>query len=184
MAIQAWIADGVARATEELVETHAVDTDADVLESHCCALGDFGSSEFPLADDDLVAGVMMSFRGVLSGAALLVMDPEDALGWATADGNKTDPIAAYVQLSEHLLKSVVESASDALEAEMELGPARLEESSIAGCLLRTHAPSDTVLISSRLDIEAGHQRRSARIFLMMDGKVVSTLLGALSVSIH
>jgi len=146
MAIQAWVADGVARATEELVETHAVDTDADVLESRSCALGEYGSSEFPVADDDLVAGVLMAFRGALSGAGLLVMDPEDALSWATADGPKPDPVSTYVELAERVLTSVVESASLALEAATEVGPARL--------------------------------------FLMMDAKVVATLLGALCVSIH
>lgn len=184
LAIQEWVADGMDRAADALTETHAVDTEIVALETLCCALGDFGTDSSHGRDDELVAGVLLPFRGTLCGAGLLSMDPEDALAWARSDGECASPIEVYLELGTRMLSAVIESASAALQAPTEIGQAQLEESSQAGCLLRTHAPSDTVLIRTRIEINAGHQRHRADLSLLMEPKVVSALLGALSVSMN
>jgi hypothetical protein len=178
------VADGVDRAADALTESHAVDTEITALETLCCSLGEFGSDASHGRDDDLVAGVLLPYRGTLCGAGLLSMDPEDALSWARCDGVCQSPIETFVELGSRMLAAVIESASRALGAPTEIGAAKLEESSLAGCLLSTHAPSDTVLIRTRIEITAGHQRRRADLSLLMEPKVVSALLGALAVSMN
>jgi hypothetical protein len=173
----------VDRAGEELAETHAYDTELTVLDTRCCALADFGHGG-PVVGDDCVAGVMRAFRGRLAGAALLSMEPEDALAWSRADGGGGSPIETYVALAGDVLGAVALTAAEALDVEIELGESRLEEESVGGCLLRTHAPSDTVVVASRLEIRAGGQPLTAYLLLLMEPKVVSALLGALAVSLH
>jgi len=183
LAIQAWIAEGVDRASEELAESHAFDTEITVLESHCCALADFGVQGLGVGEE-LVAGVLRGFRGPLAGASLLAMEPEDALSWSLSSGQGHSPIETYVELAGDVLGAVVETAGEALEVDVELGTSRLEEDSIAGCLLRTHAPSDTVVVSARLEIKAAGHPVIGHLLLVMEPKVVSALLGALAVSLH
>jgi len=178
------VADGVDRAADALTETHAVDTEITTLETLCCALGDFGTDASHGHDDEVVAGVLLPFRGTLSGAGLLSMDPEDALAWARSDGDCDSPIETFLELGACMLAAVIQSASSALRAPTENGAAKLEESSLAGCLLSTHAPSDTVLIRTRIEIRAGHQHHHANLSLLMEPKVVSALLAALSVSMN
>lgn len=171
------------RAAEQLADRHAFDTEITVLETRCCALGDFASEGLP-GGEDLIAGVMRAFRGRLAGASLLSMEPEDALAWVVADGDGENPLETYVDLGGCVLAAVAEAAAEAIGVEVEVGEPRLEESSIAGCLLLTHAPSDSVLVSSRLEVRAGGQHLSAQLHLVMEPKVISALLGALSVSLH
>ena len=70
----------------------------------------------------------------------------------------------------------------ALNREPDLGPASLMEESIAGCLIATHAPSDTVVVCSLLRLLAGGQYFDANLYLLLDPKHMSAMLGALSVS--
>lgn len=184
LAIHDWVADGAEQAADALTEIHAVDTTIVALETHCSALGDLGDDGAAGHDDALVAGVLLPFRGTLCGAALLSMDPEDALAWARADSGSTDPVATYLEIGGRILSCVIEAASRTMGVPTEVGQARLEESSLVGCLLATHAPSDTVLIRTRVEIEAGHQQLPAEVCLLMEPKIVSTLLGALSVAMN
>jgi hypothetical protein len=174
----------VDRAAEELAERHAFDTELTVLETRCCALAQFGVDTGVDPGDDLVAGVMRAFRGRLTGTGLLAMEPEDALAWSLAGGSEHSPVDTYVGLAGTVLGAVAGSAAEALGVEVELAPARLEEDSVAGCLIRTHAPSDTVVVCARLEIRAGGHPAPARLLLVMEPKVVSALLGALAVSLH
>jgi len=183
LAIHAWIAEGVDRAAEELAETHAFDTELTVLDTRCCALADVGTAGHDIGDD-LVAAVMLAFRGRLAGTALLAMEPEDALAWSLADGGRGTPVETYVTLGAAVLGAVVTCAAEALGVEVELGAPRLEEDSIGACLVRTHAPSDTVVVSSRIEVRAGGQPAVAHLLLIMEPKVISALLGALAVSLH
>jgi len=183
LAIQAWIADGVDRAAEELAERHAFDTEITVLDTRCRALGDFGD-DVTDAGEDMNAGVLGALRGGLSGTALLAMEPDDALAWMLSDGNSAPPVDAYVRLAGSVLASVGRSAAEALDVEVELAAPALVEDSVASCLARTHAPLDTVLISSRLEIRVGRQLLPAQLHLIIEPKLVSALLGALSVSLH
>lgn len=183
LAIQAWIADGVDRAAEELAETHAFDTEITVLETRCRALGEFGTDASDVAED-LTAGVLGACRGRLAGTALLAMEPDDALAWMRSDGNGAPPIETYLKLGGRLLASVMRSAAEALDVDVEMAAPSLAEASVASCLARTHAPLDTVLISSQLEIRAGRQQLPAQLHLIIEPKLVSALLGALAVSLH
>ncbi len=182
MAIQLWIAEGVTRAVDELSETHAVDSSVEILDLRCCTLGDFGRDGLHTRDDDIIAAVSRSYHGPISGVTLLTMEPEDALGWACADGNRSDPVATYVELGGHVMEAVIEGAGRALGGESVLGPAKLMELSLAGCLIETHAPSDTVVVSSLLRLHAGGQVLDANLYLLLDTKHMSAILGALSIS--
>lgn len=185
MAIQTWIADGVARAAEALCERHAFDTDLEILETRCCALAEHGAEGLRVSsDEELVAGALLAFHGPLSGASLLAMEPHDALAWSQAGGVSTDPIVTFLELSGLVLESVIESAAEALGATTEVGQPTLQESSLTGCLLQTHAPSDTVLTSCRVRIVAGRQTYDATLHLLMDPKCMFAMLGALSVAAH
>jgi len=185
MAVQTWIADGVTRAAEGLAERHAFDTDLEILETRCCALADYGAEGRSVtADEEVIAGVLLSFQGPLCGASLLAMDPHDALAWSQAGGESGDPIGTFLELGGDVLGSVIESAAEALEIRTEVGRPTLEETSLTGCLLRTHAPSDTVLTSCRLRIMAGRQAYDATLHLLMDPKRMFAMLGALAVAAH
>jgi len=183
LAIQGWIAEGVDRAADELAESHAFDTELTVLQTRCCALGDFGAQEID-GGADWIAGVLRAFRGRVCGTAILSMDPEDALAWSLADGGDGPPVEAYLDVAGRVLEAIALTAAEAIGVEVELGAARLEEDTVGGCLLRTHAPSDTVVVSSRIEVRAGGQTLPAQLLLVMEPKVVSALLGALAVSLH
>ena len=183
LAVHAWIAEGVDRAAEELADCHAFDSEITVLETRCWPLAELGSLGFE-GGEELIAGVLCAVRGRLSGAGLLSMEPEDALAWVLADGPAADALARYVELGGRVLAAVARAAASALQVEVEVGAARLEEASVAGSLVRTHAPSDTVVVGSRLELRAGGQRFAAQLHLVMEPKVVSALLGALAVSLH
>jgi hypothetical protein len=184
IAIQAWIAEGADRAAEELAEDYSADTEIDVLETRCCALADFGTANLPASADDVVAGSLVSFHGGIQGAALLAMEPVDALGWARTNDADAEPVASYLAQSNQILTAVVESAARALGVDTHVGRPVLEEAPIAGCLLRTHAPSDTMIVCSRVEITAGRQRFASSLFVLLEAKVVNAILGALSMSVH
>ena len=103
MAIQLWIAEGVTRALDDLSEIHAVDSAVEILDLRCCTLGEFGRDGLHTRDDDIVAVVARSYRGPISGATLFAMEPEDALAWACADGEQSDPVQTYLELGGHLM---------------------------------------------------------------------------------
>ncbi len=182
MAVQLWIAEGVTCGADELSERHAVDTELEILETHCGTLSEFGREGLRPADEDITASVLLSFHGRLSGATLFTMEPEDALAWARADGSEGDPVATYLDLAREVLSSVIISASAALGVETEIGRPKLVERTLGGCLLSTHAPSDTVLTSSRLRLQAGRMYYDASLHLLMEPKVMGAMLGALNIA--
>jgi hypothetical protein len=184
IAIQAWIAEGAERAAEELAESYCADTEVDVLETRCCALADFGTASLPTTSEDEVAGALLSFTGGIQGASLLAMEPVDALAWSRCDDEEADPVPTYLAQSERILAAIIHSAASALGVEATVGTPKLEEAPIAGCLLRTHAPSDTMLVCSRVEIRAGRQCFPASLFVLLDAKVIHAILGALCMSVH
>ena len=163
------------QAAEELSACHVAGTQLELLEVGCCALAEYGGSGPPRRDQDLVAGVLRSFQGRLAGTALLAMDPEDALWWARAGEPSPDPVATYVELAGRLLARVIESVATSLGLASELGRPRLEENSLAGCLLCTHAPSDTVVLYAVLRIDAAGRSREACLNLLMEPKRLASL---------
>jgi len=154
-----------------------------VLETLAWPLADF-STDGLVGEADRIAGVVESFRGRLEGTGLLAMDPEEALAWSLADGDQSRPVETYVELGETVLRSIADVAGESLGIEVEAGPSRLEETTVAGCLIGTHAPPDVVLLSSRLEIRVAGQWLSAELHLLMPPKVLSRLLRALAVGVH
>ena len=183
LAIQAWLAEGVDRAAEYLTNEHAIDTELTVLETLACPLADF-STDGLVGEADRIAGVVKSFRGRLEGTGLLALDPEEALAWSLADGDQSRPVETYIELGETVLQSIADVAGEALGIEVEAGPSRLEETTVAGCLVGTHAPPDVVLLPSRVEIRVAGQWLSAELHLLMPPKVLSRLLRALAVGVH
>jgi len=185
MAFQSWIADGMDLAAEQLRDQHALDSEIEIVETRCCALGDFAGAGLHSRDEDLLAGVLLAFRGPLAGTALMVLEPEEALAWARAHSSgDDDAVRTFVELGECALAAVVRAASSALGVETELCEASLQEHTLGGCLLATHAPSDTMLTSSRLRVTSGGQLLDAHFYMLMEPKMMSALLGALSASAH
>ena len=147
LAIQAWLAEGVDRAADRLVDEHAVETEITVLETRCGRLSELAAEGF-LSEGERIAGVMRAYRGPLEGAALLAMDPEEALAWSLADGDGHSPVETYIALGGRVLQAVAEVAAESLGVEAQLSTARLEESTAAGCLLATHAPPEVCAAAS------------------------------------
>ncbi|MCH2187399.1 hypothetical protein MK280_16195 [Myxococcota bacterium] len=148
-----------------------------------CPLAEF-STDGLVGDADRIAGVVKSFRGRLEGTGLVALDPEEALAWALADGDQSHPVETYVELGETVLQSIADVAGEALGIEVEAGPPRLEETTVAGCLVGTHAPPDVVLLSSRVEVRVAGQWLSAELHLLVPPKVLSRLLRALAVGVH
>jgi hypothetical protein len=83
----------------------------------------------------------------LSGTALLALDPGDALLWLQRGDDDSDPLGRFVDWGNRLLTGVIEALASAFHVDARLGEPSLEESPLMAALLRTHAPSDTVVLS-------------------------------------
>jgi len=156
-----------------------------VVDARAFPLGEFGELGLHGDDVDLVAGALTACRGDLSGAALLHMDPEDALAWARRLAPEGDAIATFLAASETVLGAAIRAAGDALGLPTEVGTCQLVEETLGGCLLATHAPPDTVLIGAKLQVETGEEGASdetcheAFCHLLLDAKLVSAMLRTL-----
>ncbi|MCZ6783318.1 MAG: hypothetical protein O7G30_08415 [Proteobacteria bacterium] len=142
-----------------------------------CLLADFPVGPAP-CDGDLCAGVMMRLDGTLSGTALLSMDPEHALAWISArpNGPGAEPLAAYLELGRTLLATCLGALADGFGCTTEPGTARLEEETVVGIVLATHAPSDTVVLSARLEVPIAGQRLPAHVTVLLEPKLLESLL--------
>jgi len=184
MAIQVWLTDGMDRASERISEIHAFDTDLciDQTRSHSVAeLGDFNPTG---SDEAWMACVLRPFRGDFSGVAILSMDPDEAFAWVLADGPKKDIVGAFIELGGLVVEGLVAAGREIVGSSLEPGPARFREDSVTGCLVGTHAPSDTVAVGCVLKVRAGGRDLEARLHVLMEPKSMGALLQALSVSLH
>ncbi len=184
MAIQVWIADGVDRATESIREIHAFDTDICTDQTRCHRLSELSETTSAADDIDWQACVLRPFSGEFRGAASLSMDPHEALAWAVADGSKKDIVGTYLELGGEVLGGIIETAQALAGSNVSMGCPRFREDSLTGCLLSTHAPSDTVAIRSLVKVRAGGRDLEGQIHVLMEPKSMSRLLRALSVSLH
>ncbi len=172
------VATAADAAREALRRVHSPDSDLEVMEVASCALADCGQSGV-LGDGDLIAGVMLRFQGALCATALLALEPANALAWARAVSPCPEPVARFVALGEALLGPVVMSIAGSLDlAETEPGPASLEERPVIEILVGTHAPSDTAILSLVLAIMAGDVCVPARVYLLLEPKLLLTLRDA------
>ena len=133
--------------------------------------------------DDLVAAVMGRLEGALPGSLGLVLEPEEAFAWARIGGAK-DALESFVTLGRALLEGIATALTEGLRRETVFVEGRLVEAAEACLLAATHAPSDTLVVSARLRINARDEALSAVVHLLVEPKHFSRLLSALAAAIH
>jgi len=184
MAIQVWITEGMDRASESIREIHAFDTDLCIDQTRCHPLSELSETNSGPEDVDWKACVLRPFSGEFRGAAALSMDPDEALAWAVADGSKQDIVGTFLEVGGEVLGGIIDAAQALAGSSLSMGCSRFREDSLTGCLLSTHAPSDTVAIRSLVKVRAGGRDLEGQLHLLMEPKSMSRLLRALSVSPH
>lgn len=182
IALHGFFAEAAATGEQALFDLTGCETEVEVQEIRATPLADFGDRGLMLSDD-LVAGVMGRVDGVMPGTMSLAVEPEEALVWARLAG-EDDPVAHFVSLAAAWQDGVVNALGQLLDGDLELVGARLVESSELEMLVQTHAPSDTVVFSSRLRIDARDEVLTAVSHLLVEPKYLARLLGALSAAIH
>ena len=174
-AIREQIATGVARAAEELRRTHSADAELRVGRTGICVLCEL-PTEAVCEHNDISASVMLGFRGTFWGTALLVMDPHQALAWIRSSESPGDPIEVFLHLGRTVLEEALVALAEGFRSHVEIGDASLEEQSVLTTLLATHAPPDTVILSADLGIQCSDRMLAASLFVLLDQKLLLTLL--------
>jgi hypothetical protein len=127
---------------------------------------------------DVAAGVARRFDGGLRGTAIFAMEPEAALELARGHGPDREPVALFTGLGGTILSELLLGATEGLERDTELGPARLAESSLMAIMAATHAPSDTLVITMRAQLVVRERdRHDFDVHLMLEPKLVQGLIG-------
>jgi hypothetical protein len=182
IALHGFFADAAANGEAALAELTGCETEVEVQEIRATVLADFGERGL-LLSDDLVAGVMGRLEGVLPGTMSLVLEPEDALLWAR-HSDYDDPVAGFVALGNAWQAGVATALGELLEGESRFLGARLSECAELAMLVQTHAPSDTIVFSSRLRIDIRDEVLTAVSHLLVEPKYLAQLLMALSAASH
>lgn len=182
IALHGFFAEAAAVCLDTLAEISGCETEVDVQEIRCTPLADFGERGLCLSDD-LTAAVMGRLEGALPGSLNLVLEPEEALLWAQIGGDG-DPLETFVALGRALLEGIAAGLSEVLESDVEFAGGALVEEPELAMLVRTHAPSDTLVFSARLRIEARDETISAVSHTLIEPKYMAGLLSALSAASH
>jgi hypothetical protein len=149
-----------------------------VDEVRTTALADF-SDRGLLLSNDLVAGVLGRLEGVLPGTMVLVLEPEDALAWARPVA-PSDPVEGFVTLGSAWQSGVAEALGALLGGPSAFVAGGLAEDGEPAMLVQTHAPSDTVVFSSRLSIELPGRTLAGCSHWLVEPKYFTRVLMALS----
>ncbi|MCR9094005.1 MAG: hypothetical protein NXI30_07300 [bacterium] len=182
IALHGFFAEAAAVGEQALGEMTGCDTEVEVQEIRATALAEFGERGLCLSDD-LVASVMGRLDGRLPGTLSLALEPEDALLWARLAGGD-DPLEAFVALSRTLLEGVSRALGELLDGEARFEGARLVEEPELAMLVKTHAPSDTIVFSTRLRIDARDEVLTAVSHMLVEPKYLAQVLSALSAAHH
>ncbi len=182
IALHGFFAEAAAVGEEALGEITGCDTEVEVQEIRATPLSEFGDRGLCLSDD-LVAGVMGRLEGRMPGTQSLVLEPEDALLWARLGGDD-DPLDAFVALSRTLLEGMAQALGEILDGDEAFVGARLVEEPELAMLVRTHAPSDTIVFSTRLRIDARDEVLTAVSHLLVEPKYLAQVLSSLSAAHH
>lgn len=142
-----------------------------VPEAGVCLLADFPAGAL-VGIDDIAAGTVVRFQGPFGGTAILTLEPEDALAWVRSAPEPGDPIRGHLERSADLLARAVGGWGQSMGASFSFTEPTLCEDAVAGLLLGTHAPSDTLILSARLVLSIDGRERSAWLYLMVDPKVL------------
>lgn len=182
IALHGFLAEAAGVGEAALAEISGSETEVDVEEIRCTALADFGERGLWLSED-LVAGVMGRLEGVMPGSLNVVLEPEDALLWARL-GTDGDPLESFVALGRALLAGIATELGAVLEGEVRLAGAALVEEPELAMLVKTHAPSDTLVFSARLRIDVRDEVITAVSHLLVEPKYLARLMSALSAAVH
>jgi len=151
IALHSFFAAAAALGETSLGELSGCETEIEVQEIRCTALAEFGEQGLCLSED-LVAGVMGRLEGVMPGSLNLVLEPEDALMWSRMGGDG-DPLETFVEIGRRLLGGMTKALCEILPGEASFEDATLAEAPELAMLVGTHAPSDTLVFSTRMRID-------------------------------
>ncbi len=182
IALHGFFAEAAAVGEVRLADISGCETEIEVLEVRCSSLANFNETGMWLTED-LVAGVMGRIDGAIPGSLNVVMEPEEALLWARLAGSE-DPIETVVGLGYELLSGITVGFSEVLGSPCEFRDARLVEESELAMLVGTHAPSDTLVFSTRLRIDVRDEALTAHSHLLVEPKYLTHLMSALSAAVH
>lgn len=182
IALHGFFADAARVSESALAEMSGCETEIDVHEIRCTALGEFGDRGMQISDD-LVAGVMGRLEGAMPGSLSLVLDPDEALLWARL-GDDSDAIRGFVSYAQVLLEGIAVAMTEILERETTFEGAALVEEPELAMLIQTHAPSDTLVFSCRVRLDVRDEAFEAMTHLMIEPKYLSPLLSGLSAAVH
>lgn len=180
--LHGFFAEAAAVGESAMAEITGCETEVEVLEIRATMLGEFGEMGMRLSED-LVAGVIGRLEGAMPGSLNIVLEPEDALVWAQM-GSSEDPLDTFVSLGTEFLEGLAVGLSEILETECEFHDGVLVEESELAMFVKTHAPSDTLVFSLRLRINARDEVVSAVSHLLIEPKYLSRLFSALSAAVH
>ncbi len=183
IALHSFFAEAVAVGEPSLGDISGYETEVEVTEIRCTSLGEFGEHGMRVSDD-LVAGVFGRLEGCMPGSINIVLEPEDALLWAQIGNLNGDALDTFVSLGRVLLEGIATGLSEVLKSDSQFKGATLVEESELMMLVKTHAPSDTLVFSLRLEIDVRDERVSAISHLMIEPKYLTQLLSALSAAAH
>ena len=182
IALHSFFAEAVGVSEAGLTRICGSETEIDVLEIRCSNLSEFAETGLRLSED-MIAGVMGRIEGAMPGSLNLVVEPEEALAWAEAS-HESDLLATFVALGCEVLTGLTYALSEVLDSPATFCDARLVEEPELSILVKTHAPSDTVVFSARLRIEIRGELITAHSHLLVEPKYLPRLLSALSAASH
>ncbi len=182
IALHGFFAEAAGVAEVGLAEITGCETEVEVQEIRCTPLAEFGDAGLCLSQD-LVAGVIGRLDGVMPGSLGLALEPEDALLWARLGADR-DPLENFVSIGRALLEGITVALGEILEGEAVFEGAMLVEEPELAMLVQTHAPSDTLVFSSRLRIDVRDETLGGATHLLIEPKYLARLLSALSAASH
>ncbi|MBJ18647.1 MAG: hypothetical protein GY910_18025 [bacterium] len=182
IALHGFFAGAAAVGEASLAELSGCETEIEVQEIRCTPLSDFGERGLCLSED-LVAGVMGRIEGVMPGSLNLVIEPEEAFLWARL-GSDGDPLDVFVEIGRRLLGGMTTAISQILSGEASFEGAALVEEPELAMLVKTHAPSDTLVFSMRMRIDIRDEVVSAVSHMLVEPKYLARLLSVLSAASH
>lgn len=131
---------------------------------------------------EMLACARLPLRGSLEGAGILALDPHGVMHLVGSRQESPDPglVPRYLDLASQLLTDLTASLGSAIGSGPELGPPELVEGSLVSCVLGTHAPPDTVVVSGRLRLTYRSTSVASIAYLLLGAKPTGCLVETLS----
>lgn len=133
-----------------------------------CPLVDFSEAAVG-GSGDTIAGASLRIEGAVGGTAIFAMDPEHALEWLQGPGPAGPELEHFLERCQRLMGELA-GAALRFDAPCIVGPARLEEGSLAEAVVGTHAPSDTLVLGATLHVGSEGGDWPAVAILLVDPK--------------